>query len=374
RVDRYEEVEENGTKFAPTGLNAGTYHTRVYITKLNDSYNFEDRSFDITWEITKAIFDLTDVKWDCSGEVGYTGKPIKVQLLNVPSQLTATYSNNVEMSVNQGSGTYTSRVSFKPRNEAEKDNYAIPSGDLTSGTYIYNVEGETSFPWVLTWRIVKGTISDNWDLDGKEATGANNYQYTYPTLLDGGDNVEYKLYKEIDGAKATNPTAFADVVKPADKEKDWYYVVATLTGSASNNYKFTNDATSVELRFAIGDYRDPVNVTYTSGDSMYDGKPHPIEFTFDALSRADFVVTYLDADGVVLSGAPSDAGTYTARLAIREDKADSYYIVGRSHTFTIEKFHIDPADLKWDYTVPFQFVREGGAERTYTVKLANVPI
>ncbi len=377
RVKEYVDGKVDETQYSPTGQNAGTYKTRVVLTKLNDSYNFEDRYFDISWEITKAIFDLSNVKWDCEGTVGYTGNPIKVQLINVPSQLTATYLNNIETQVNTGSGSYKATVRFKPKNEADKDNYFVPSGKVSSGTYLYDKGDE--FPWDLEWRIVKGVIDINWDLDGKEATGVGGYQYTYPTLLGGGDNVEYKLYKEIDGAQALVPTAFSDVTEPAANTKEWYYVVASLKPTSANNFEFGEG--DPKLRFAIGDYRQAVRVTITQSGGMYNGEPHPIEFTFDTLSRSDFEVTYLDEKGIALSGAPVNAGRYTAKISVKGSKADGYYVVNRSHSFVIEKFKIELSDLKWDYDPehPFVFTREwddgAGAyvDKFFTVRLLNVP-
>ena len=377
RVKEYVDGKVDETQYSPTGQNAGTYKTRVVLTKLNDSYNFEDRYFDISWEITKAIFDLSNVKWDCEGTVGYTGNPIKVQLINVPPQLTATYLNNIETQVNTGSGSYKATVRFKPKNEADKDNYFVPSGKVSSGTYLYDKGDE--FPWDLEWRIVKGVIDINWDLDGKEATGVGGYQYTYPTLLGGGDNVEYKLYKEIDGAQALVPTAFSDVTEPAANTKEWYYVVASLKPTSANNFEFGEG--DPKLRFAIGDYRQAVRVTITQSGGMYNGESHPIEFTFDTLSRSDFEVTYFDEKGIALSGAPVNAGRYTAKISVKGSKADGYYVVNRSHSFVIEKFKIELSDLKWDYDPehPFVFTREwddgAGAyvDKFFTVRLLNVP-
>ena len=67
---------------------AGRYTTQVAMLK---SGTTAPVIYTLTWTISKAKFDLTNVKWVGDGKLQYTGDTVYAVLENVPDGLTAKY-------------------------------------------------------------------------------------------------------------------------------------------------------------------------------------------------------------------------------------------------------------------------------------------
>ncbi len=372
-------LAEKGVRVASytneSGLDVGEIETTVTLTKLNESYEFEDVSFTIRWKIVQAKFDLTNVKWDYSGPIGYTGSWITVKLVNVPSDLTLKYTGNRQQQVT--GGYYRADVQFSCSNP----NYVVPKNGDTS-TYIYNSEDGSDFPWTLQWQIKKGVIETNWDFYAASATDKSGNEFNYPTLIGGKDRVDYKFYEatKLDNGdfEVGAEIALEDIVAIPGSEVN-YFAEAILKEGATQNFELS--AGNNPIRFTVGQNKTPVRITITQSGGMYDGNAKPVSFEFDVvqtstkLTKDHFVLTYLDSNGIPLSGAPVNAGNYKVQFAIQgELQQDDYYIHGgNSFDFVIEKCVIDVSNVKWNYTEAFVFTREGGVEKIYTVMLEGMP-
>ena len=64
----------------------------------------------ITWTVSKAKFDLSNVKWIGDGKLQYTGDTVYAILENVPEGLIAKYNNNDGIKVGDNS---TATVTFR---------------------------------------------------------------------------------------------------------------------------------------------------------------------------------------------------------------------------------------------------------------------
>ncbi|MDD5822941.1 MAG: BspA family leucine-rich repeat surface protein [Firmicutes bacterium] len=100
-------------------LGAGKYEASA-VFKLEDDWNFVTPKIDsIEWNIDKAEFDMSEVHWSYVEPFVYDGSAKRVQLVNLPEGVEASYFGNVAT----GAGTYEARVKLTAK---DGDNFNSP--------------------------------------------------------------------------------------------------------------------------------------------------------------------------------------------------------------------------------------------------------
>ncbi len=113
---------------------AGRYTTQVAMLK---SGTTAPVIYTLTWTISKAKFDLSNVKWVGDGKLQYTGDTVYAVLENVPDGLTAKYLNNDGISVGDNS---TVTVTFELAEEYSA-NYEKPTQGGKGVNYTFTGSG-----------------------------------------------------------------------------------------------------------------------------------------------------------------------------------------------------------------------------------------
>ena len=155
------------------GINADSYTTQVRLLSDGNSQIYE-----ITWEIQKAKFDLSNVKWVGDGKIPYTGNTVSAVLepSALPAGLIPSYAGVYEGKNVGDKGTAS--VSFTLSGNYI-NNYILPiQSDASS--YIYNSSNGSAFEWDKYWEVVKAVIPIDW----QNTTGLdkNGKQFTYPII------------------------------------------------------------------------------------------------------------------------------------------------------------------------------------------------
>ena len=106
------EYEEN------TAIDAGTYTAVARFSSESDNYRTPEDMY-CTWMIGKADIDIRRVSWNYSQSFVYDGTAKTIELMNLPEQLEASYSNNSATET----GAYTAHAELMP---LRPDNYNVP--------------------------------------------------------------------------------------------------------------------------------------------------------------------------------------------------------------------------------------------------------
>ena len=316
------------------------YTVRVRIKALSDDYNFEDQTYTFEWYIDKADFDLSTstIKWKYNargvdkdfpvdgdavkyeapyeggqGAGGTTGQ-IKVFLSGLPTGLTAEY-NQAYDNTGYDLGKYTTKII---RLKSNDDNYN-------------HITDFSEYDWATReWEIVKHILPTESGL-WSQADYLDEHVTVAPELDTMPYNVDLE-YKYYDNASCMGADiAFEDLTYTEGQEKT-YYVKAFIKNSADMD-KWGLDEISPTAnnphKFVVGANRIAVEIE-VSGGGMYDGTPQSAKIelvgTYSDIDLDAFSITYYNSDGGVLTGAPTDVGTYKVKIALKGDYADSHFI------------------------------------------------
>ena len=150
--------EEKGTFSETVPTTVGTYYVKAYVPE-TENYNAAEavKSF----EITKATYDMSSVKWNYTEPFIYSGDTYSVLVEGYPQGLVPNYTGNGEVDAN----TYTTSVKF----EYDSTNYFEPIFES------------------LTWEIKRKTVEISWSQeDSYIYTGEElNKPTASITLIDG---------------------------------------------------------------------------------------------------------------------------------------------------------------------------------------------
>ncbi|MBQ7307944.1 MAG: InlB B-repeat-containing protein, partial [Clostridia bacterium] len=98
--------------------NVGKYTAKATFEYNENNVDLYSVVLDLEWEIKKCVIDITDYKWNYSGDLEYNGQFQKIEILSLPEQITPRYSGNENIDPNT---EYIAEVSF----EYDQDNYEL---------------------------------------------------------------------------------------------------------------------------------------------------------------------------------------------------------------------------------------------------------
>ncbi len=311
---------------------AGSYTTQVAMLK---SGTTAPVIYTLTWTISKAKFDLSNVKWVGDGKLQYTGDTVYAVLENVPDGLTAKYLNNDGISVGDNS---TVTVTFELAEEYSA-NYEKPTQGGKGVNYTFTGSGD--FEWSKKWEVVKAEISIEWKTE--DYTDNDGNTFGIPKLSDplAEDLVEY-VYYETDSngnilAGAT-PKELEEI-EYSVTERKWYKAYPRLTDA--DNYTFPDGVTEEGLYspfFSVGGGASSVTVSLVSNKIEYNGKPRNVKLNISSgATLRDLTLTYYSGDiadeAKKLEGAPTERGNY---LVVITSNKNSVVLSGTTqYTFEI---------------------------------------
>ena len=279
------------------------YDTSNYNTPVIDDCN---------WEIIKADYNMSSVRWDYTDAKVFNGRKQGVYLDNIPNGITVTYEDNEGIDI----GRYTAKVKLAV---ADPENYNIPT--------VYSCD----------WEIVPAhvNISDvRWDFipeafvfDGeKKEVSLRNLPKMLDVKYSGNTATEAGHYTAV----ATFSVHSANYIAPESITCDWYINKAGID-MGQINWNYTEEFT-------------------------FDGKLHGIELK----GLPDGVRVEYENNKAI------NAGTYEAIAKLTSDNYDVPNSIGC--TWVVNRANCDISGIRWDYDQAYTY---DGREKT--VKLAGLP-
>ena len=377
---------ENGT-----ASNAGVYTAHAKLVYDDENYVAEQPA-DCQWQINKAKYDVSDVRWNYSEPFTYDGTEKSVMLVNVPEGLNVEYKDNNRIE----SGKYIASASLTP---SDIINYEIP-----------RVNG-------CTWSIGKSSLErgeirwsacDDFVYDGREKevhiisdisdkirvnyygnTGINAGEYTAVAKFYPIDENNYEAPDEVEYTWSIGRGVFnmQDVV--------WDYGTEFTYDGSRKEVKLLNvpDGLIVHYENAAaidaGDYRALASFEAKNTGNCEDVPDMTLNWSINKtvydMSRVDWQeeksFTYNGTEqGVELVGLPSglipvytgnsavDADEYLANVDFEYDEINYEKPHFNDCLWRINKADFDPQNASWSYVEPFVY---DGTEKS--VKVSDLP-
>ena len=167
-----------------TGTNAGDYTATATLVYDKKNYELTNNTIQLTkeWSIEKTIISMGNVSWNIKENFTYDGTEKKVELKNLPSQVTATYENNTATDA----GTYTAKATLV----YDEENYILKNYDVADLIWIINPSedyevtvsaGAQYFVDTLPTLSVSGFEGEvTWDVDQENVFGEETaYSWTF---------------------------------------------------------------------------------------------------------------------------------------------------------------------------------------------------
>jgi len=275
------------------------------------------------WQIVKADYDMSAVRWDYDSAAPFNGREQSVMLEQLPNGVTAAYTGNEATEA----GTYTARAVLTVSDPANYNTPAVSD---------------------CIWAIMKADhdmSGVSWDYD----EGSLVYDGSRKTIeLTGLPESVTVTYNENSGIKAGKYTATAsfetsdeNFVAPDPVRFDWSIAKADH-----------------DMSGAAWDY---------DGSFVYDATPKRIEVT----GLPEGVSVSYEGNTAV------DAGTYTAVARFDTDTSDFNVPESMYCEWSIEKADPDIRRMRWDYSQPFVYdgtvrnVRLEGVPETLSVEYSG---
>ena len=314
------------------------YVITVRFVALDENYNFEGATVEFKWYIDKATYDLSSYtpEWkyrargvensfpddpdnagkkkyeaqyeggSAAGENGYVEIFIKSGL---PEKLTPVFDTTTNRK--NAVGSYTAKITgFTNDDPNYNDITSLPAG----------------VDWLeFGWKIIPRTLPTGgqyWNA----AEYSNGVVTKGPTLKTTPYNPNLK-YEYFEDADCNGTPLTLEQLEYEEGEAKTYYVKVTVDPSDAGNWKLSSDGD--KHGFVIGVTKTAVEIKVTGG-GMYDGTPQGVKIeivgTYDDIDLDSFEITYYNAEGGILTGAPTDVGTYTVEIALKGDLGNSYFI------------------------------------------------
>lgn len=297
-----------------TAVETGSYEASAELIPYDES-NYNQPEFkNCRWEIVKADYDMSSVRWDHSAAKVYNGRPQVVLLEQLPNGVSAQYSGNEATDA----GSYTAKAVLTV---ADPANYNTPSVSDCD------------------WQIDKADYdmsSARWDYKGSGFVYDNSRKTVIMKGLPANVTAEYN---ENSAVKAGNYTA-------------------TATFETSDvNYK-APDPVSFDWSIDRADYDMSGAAWDYDGSFVFDGTPKRVQLT----GVPEGVSVRYEGN------TATDAGAYTATAIFDIDTSDFNVPASMSCDWEIDRADPDIRRLRWDYSQPF--VYDGSPK---TVKLEGIP-
>lgn len=307
----------NGLRAVYTGnaaADAGSYEAKAELIPF-DKENFNTPTVDnCSWQINKADYDMSAVRWDYTEAKVYNGREQSVMLENLPNGVSAEYIENEKTQV----GKYTAKAVLKVSDSRNYNDPAISECDWEISKADYDMSR-------LSWNYTPGEFA----YDGEEKT-------VILSNIPEDVEVTYSGNNGIDAGEQTTTASFST-------KNSNYNSPEALT------LKWGIDKTTCDM--------SQVKWSYTN-EFSYDGTNKGIELIgLPESVQADY------EDNIA-----ADAGTYNAIARFRVTSPN--YIVPEEMecSWTINKADIDIRNVRWDYSQSFVY---DGEEKK--VELAGLP-
>ena len=319
------EVTADNSGNSNIGHNADKYTTKVRLKKDGTT---ETCIYTIEWEIEKAKFDLSAVKWKGNGQLEYDKvNGSEAVLENVPEGLKPIYQDNTGQNV--GDNIYAKIIEFQFDSAYPDvaDNYILP--DETDPT-TYIEDSSAPFEWSKTCSIIKAVIkTGGWK--NKSVTDSNGKAFDVLVLRDthaDGGIVEYEYYETDSTGKIIDPTKpikESDLVWSGEESK--YYIAKPILQD-TNNYELDDPSAQSKI-FRIGKDLTKVQVSLEKSEMEYNSNPRhaKIKVADGKLPTNAFDVTYYDGYAK-LATAPTNVGKYRVEISLKNSYIDKYQIDG----------------------------------------------
>lgn len=280
-----------------------------------DSSNYKKPCIEnCSWQIVKADYDMSAVRWDYSGSKIYNGREQCVMLEQLPNGVSVTYTGNEATEA----GSYTAKAVLSVSDPANYNTPSVSECDWEIGKADYDMSGiewdydADSFVYDGTRKSVRiSRLPESVTASYSDNTGVRAGEYT---------------------ALANFETSDSNFNAPEPEKFNW------------SIEKASHDMSGVSWEY---------NNSFT-----YDGTPKRVE-----LSGIP--------EGVSVSyegNTATDAGSYTAVAVFGADDSDFRAPDSMKCEWTIDKADLDIRRMRWDYSQPFVY---DGSVRN--VKLEGVP-
>ncbi len=297
---------------------ASKYTTQVRIKNILTQ---EVQIYEIKWEITKAKYDLSQVKWKGNGRLEYNGQLQEMILENLPEGLEIlSYIGDEQYRDVTTSALHVAVEDLDFTDEAYEKNYVLPIvGDST--TYIGNVVWETD------WSIVPKEIKVQWSKELLKDKYGNSFNIAILRSKEENTVVVHKYYKsDGKGNKVGEAISESDIVVP---ESGTEYYICELTLSSNDGYILTG--TTIR-EFAVSNQGSAVKFTPNKLTFAYTGEEIKLWLSNDGnLKSSQYKVTYYSAGGASpLTSAPMSVGKYRVEITLNDELNGKYFIGGDS--------------------------------------------
>ena len=281
--------------------NAGTYRAEAVLSVFDErNYNIPEVE-DCYWEIQRAVYDTSHIKWVCEPNLTYDGKEKGVFLRGLPEGLTARYSGNKA----KDAGEYMAQVVLVN----DTRNYETPEIE----PYVWSIKKAEKDISSIVWE-----YSGSFTYDG---TGKKVFVSGLPT----GVNAVYSGNEGVNAGEY-----YATVRLSVDDERN--YNVGSVSGCSWEIGKAEYDMSGVRW-----DYED---------DFVYDGSEKSIALV--NLPRG--VAAEYKGNKAV------NAGQYTAEAVVTQyDKENFKPPVISEFDWEIKKAQHDTSSVRWEYSGAFTY-------------------
>lgn len=287
-----------------TGFLAGDYVATASFRTSDNNFNAPE-TITFPWNIGKAEYDMSGVRWDYTGEFVYDGTPKRIDLTGVPDGISVEYENNSATDA----GTYTAVANFR----TNTGNYSVPE------------------PMSCTWTINKA------DPDIRRL----RWDYSQPFTYDG---TEMKV--ELAGIPET---IVADYTGNTGTVVGKYTAHADLRPVNPDNYNYPSIA---DCDWEIG------KAEYDMSDARWTGE---MRFVYDGTEKSIELTGLPEGvTPVYTDNAATEAGTYTASAVLNYDEHNYIQPHVGTMNWRIDKAVYDMSSVRWDYEDSFTY---NGTER-----------
>lgn len=272
---------------------AGEYVATASFTTDDNNFN-PPEAISIPWRITKADYDMSNVRWDYKESFVYDGAPKRVELIGLPDSVTVTYIDNTAIDA----GVYTAVAQFS----SDIDDYNIPPS------------------MSCTWSIGKA------DVDIRRLA----WDYSQSFIYDG-----FLKKVELKGVPDLLKVSYSG--NSGDRAGK-YLAHAELIPVRPDNY---NTPVIRDCSWEIS------KADYDMSDARWDDE---VEFTYDGTEKSVSVIGLpYGVRPVYRENKATEAGLYTASVDLECD-SDNYNIPHMSDCkWKIDKASYDMSNAGWHF-------------------------
>lgn len=297
-----------------TATDAGAYVAVARIHIIDEENYNELEPLTLRWGIDRAVFDLTNAKWQDDKHFTFDGEVKSIAIKNLPEELTAVYTDNSFVNA----GEYLATVEF----ECNENNYEKPTFRSCS----WSIE-----PALINLGNIRWDRHPVFKYDG---TSHSVCLADYPE----GTIVEYENAAAIDAG-----VYHATAMLVPENGKDYL-----ITKAPEHTWKIEKG--DYDMSEVYWDYDQPLKYDGSEQRILLRGLPEGVE-------------------PVYVGNQAVDAGEYTASVSFLIADSHNYNVPSfRSCKWKIDKADIDLSGVEWSYDREITY-----NGRTHEVTLKGLP-